>query len=188
MPANSPTRSFSAAVKSISPFMARRVMSATFSRSPMKSASSSSISFSITVDSMSAISSFLRRPWRAWIATSTRRCSSAFCTADRDFPRSAAEKAMSQAIPGASQSTASVRAPDSPRASSAIPAMVSSRIRPPAMLSSPSRFLAPAIRVRTFCMGAYWVPPAVLASATHAAGPGPSGVTEQRRDSLRMMP
>ena len=42
--------------------MARAVMPAIFSRRPKNSASSSSISFSIMVDSMSATSSFLRRP------------------------------------------------------------------------------------------------------------------------------
>ena len=58
--AGRPARS-SAAAKSISPFMARAVMPAIFSRKPRKSASSSSISFSIMVDSMSATSSLLRR-------------------------------------------------------------------------------------------------------------------------------
>ena len=61
-PFSSATRSFKAAAKSISPFMARAVMPAIFSRRPKNSASSSSISFSIMVDSMSATSSFLRRP------------------------------------------------------------------------------------------------------------------------------
>ena len=42
----------SAATKSISPFIARRVISATCARMPRKSASSSSISFSMMVDSM----------------------------------------------------------------------------------------------------------------------------------------
>ena len=55
------TRASSAAAKSISPFIARRVISETCGRSPMKSASSSSISFSMIVDSISATRSRLRR-------------------------------------------------------------------------------------------------------------------------------
>ncbi len=61
-PRRSATRSASAARKSISPFMARRVMAATCSLTPAKSASSSSISFSMMVDSRSLTRSFLRRP------------------------------------------------------------------------------------------------------------------------------
>ena len=74
--------------------MARAVMPAIFSRRPRNSASSSSISFSIMVDSMSATSSFLRRP-----AAGTTTASIAVMATGLASP----SKGMSQAISGASQ-------------------------------------------------------------------------------------
>jgi hypothetical protein len=101
-PFNSATRSFRAPAKSISPFIARAVMPAIFSRRPRNSASSSSISFSIMVDSMSATSSFLRRPCdgttTASIAVMLTGCASP-------------SKGMSQAISGASHRGAPTLAP-----------------------------------------------------------------------------
>ena len=61
-PFSIPTRSRSAALKSSSPFMARRVIAAICSLRPAKSASSSSVSPVTMVLSMSAISRRLRRP------------------------------------------------------------------------------------------------------------------------------
>ena len=56
------TRSCSAALKSNSPFIARRVIAAILSPTPAKQASSSNVSPSTMVLSMSASSNALRRP------------------------------------------------------------------------------------------------------------------------------
>ena len=91
--------------------MARAVMPAIFSRRPRKSASSSSISFSIMVDSMSATSSFLRRP-----GAGTTTASSAVMVRPVDGP----SNGMSQAISGASQSGVPTVAPCARRTSTAL--------------------------------------------------------------------
>ncbi len=74
--------------------MARAVMPAIFSRRPRKSASSSSISLWIMVDSMSATSSFLRRPSAARMTASTP---------GRLGGVAVPSKGRSQAMPSASQ-------------------------------------------------------------------------------------
>ena len=71
VPASKATRASSASAKSISPFIARRVISATRGPMPRITASSSSISFSMIVDSRSATSSRLRRPAAGWTTIST---------------------------------------------------------------------------------------------------------------------
>ncbi len=75
--------------------MARAVMPAIFSRRPRKSASSSSISFSIMVDSMSATSRRLRR-----LAVGTTTAS----MPGNDGVAALPSNGSSQATPGASQS------------------------------------------------------------------------------------
>ena len=72
-----PTRSISAARKSSSPFIERRVISAICSFSPAKAAISSSVSDVTMVLSMSASSSRLRRPAAGVAMTSTGAPSSA---------------------------------------------------------------------------------------------------------------
>ena len=90
--------------------MARAVMPAIFSRKPRKSASSSSISLSIMVDSMSATSSFLRRP-----PAGRTTASSAVMVRPAEAP----SNGMSQAISGASQSGVPTVAPWARSASTA---------------------------------------------------------------------
>ena len=64
------TRSRSAGSKAISPFIERAVMAATWSLRPTSSASSSMHSWSIMVESMSAIRIFLRRSSASWTTKS----------------------------------------------------------------------------------------------------------------------
>ena len=90
----------SAAAKSSSPFMARAVMPAIFSRRPRKSASSSSISFSIMVDSMSATSSRLRRLAVGTTTASTPGSDIAFGRAvERDLARDARRQPVAACRP-----------------------------------------------------------------------------------------
>jgi hypothetical protein len=69
-PPSSETRSFKAPTKSISPFIARAVIAAIAGLRPRSSASSSSISWWMIVDSMSATSSRLRRFSTGWVTQS----------------------------------------------------------------------------------------------------------------------
>ena len=69
-PFSSATRSRSAGSKAISPFIERAVMAATRSLTPISSASSSMHSWSIMVESMSAIRIFFRRSPASWTITS----------------------------------------------------------------------------------------------------------------------
>ena len=70
-PFSSATRSRKAGSKAISPFIERAVMVATRSLTPISSASSSMHSWSIMVESMSAMRIFLRRVSACWTITST---------------------------------------------------------------------------------------------------------------------
>ena len=70
-PFNKATRSRNAGSKAISPFMERAVIAATRDLMPISSASSSMHSWSIMVESMSAISIFFRRPAACCTVTST---------------------------------------------------------------------------------------------------------------------
>ncbi len=77
-PFNMATRSRRPASKSISPRMPRSVMAAISGLIPMKSASSSMHSTATMVESMSEISSRLRRPSQGWTQTSRGKCCSVF--------------------------------------------------------------------------------------------------------------
>src|SRR5262245_13527420 len=109
-PCSNPTLSARAPAKSISPFMARAVMAAILSRKPRNSASSSSISFSIMVDSISATSSFLRRR-----SPGTKTASMAVIVTGSARP----SNGNSQAISGASHCGVPTAAPCARRTSAA---------------------------------------------------------------------
>src|SRR5205085_10519711 len=98
------TRSLSAAAKSNSPFIARRVISATCARRPTKSASSSSISFSMIVDSRSATNTRLRRSSAGWTSTSIAALPIACPASASALAASPSLRTRSQARPGTSQS------------------------------------------------------------------------------------
>ena len=70
-PSSSLTRSRNAGSKSISPRIARSVMAATWGPRPTSAASSSTHSWPIKVESMSAMTSLFSRPSSGWTMTST---------------------------------------------------------------------------------------------------------------------